>query len=217
MTSTMTLPILRLPKFKLPRVFTTPLSAIALFMCACIITTTVGCTAESTKQVVQDIANVLPTLRADIDIASQVAQTLDPAATLIIVPVTAAVDAGVTQLQLLCTAYAQSGDPTILASINTALNTYLNQNAAALLDAAKITDPQSRATALRIMGAIQTALQLIYGIYQKIQSKAQVKATAEMRTYKLRDIAPYLDHVEVAQQTGHSFEVAMNYEMAQGF
>jgi hypothetical protein len=93
----------------------------------------------------------------------------------------------------------------------------LNANATSLLNAAHIIDPVSRGIAQASLGALQTALLLIAAILQRSQSSAQVAATAASRTYKLRDIAPYLDKQKVQQATCVPLTTALHYEEAQGF
>lgn len=188
-------------------------------LCALVIAMN-ACTAVSSKQVAQDMLNAIPVIQASIDTAATVAVGIDP---LLLPAVTAALaiaTPAANQIKILLAQYVASTSPTILGSINDVVTSVLNSSAASLLDAAKITDPQSRATAIRLIGAIQTAYLLFYAIYQKIQTKAQVKATANARAYKLRDIAPYLDdgaRQTVTARTGYSFHAALSYEMAQGF
>ena len=176
-----------------------------------------GCTAESTKQVVSEISAQIPVAQAAVTAGSIYASVIDPGAAILISTATASVNAALVQIKNLCQAYAQSADPTVLASINTALNTVINQDASALLDAAKISDANSRTVALASLGTFQVALQLLYGIVQKGQTKQQVQATAAMRTFKLEQIAPYLPRQDVEMATGRTFQVAIAYETAQGF
>lgn len=206
--------------FSIPRIALTARAAIAAVCMASVMAVTQGCTNQDAKQVVQQIADAIPTVQADVNVAASIIATIDPAAAPIVAGIVAIAGPALTQLRVLCNTYATTADPTVLGSINEALNTLLNTSATSLLDAAKIVDPVSRATALRILSAIQTALLLVYSIYQRVQTKAQVKATAALRTYKLSDVAALMnedDRTMVVQQTGRSFDTALQYELAQGF
>jgi hypothetical protein len=176
-----------------------------------------GCSTQTTKQVVADIAAQIPLAQSVVTTTAAAAEGIDPAAALLIATAANTAQVGLAALQTLCTAYAQSQSATVLASIGDALNTLLNTNAAALLNAAHIVDPASRAIAQASIGALQTALLLVSVIMQRAQSTTQVAATAASRTYKLREVAPYLDRQQVQQATGMPFNTALSYEEAQGF
>jgi len=176
-----------------------------------------GCSTGSTKQVVAEIAAQIPLAQSVVTTTAAAAEGIDPAAALLIATAANTAQIGLAALQTLCTAYAQSQSATVLASIAAALNTLLNTNATALLNAAHIVDPASRAIAQASIGALQTALLLVSVIMQRAQSTTQVAATATSRTYKLREVAPYLDHQQVQQATGLPFNTALSYEEAQGF
>jgi hypothetical protein len=193
-------------------------SVVALMLVACIVMLgATGCTTENSKQVVSQIAAQIPIAQSFVTAAAGAAAGIDPPAALLISTTAATVQTGLAELKVLCDAYAQSQSPTALASINEALNKVLNTNAAALLDAAHVFDPVSRGIALASLGALQTALQIVYAILQKIQTRAQVKATAALRTYRLCDVAPYLEAKQVREATGLSLDSALRYEEAQGF
>lgn len=176
-----------------------------------------GCNTESTKQVVAEISVQIPLAQAVVTTAAATAQGIDPAAALLIATAATAAQLSLAQLQILCNAYAQTQSPEILASIGTALNTLLNANATALLDAAHIIDPASRAIAQASLGDLQTGLLLISVILQRSQSTTQIAATVAMRTYKLSDLAPYLNRESVQQATGIPFNIALQYQEAAGF
>jgi hypothetical protein len=176
-----------------------------------------GCSTQTTKQVVADIAAQIPLAQSVVTTTAAAAEGIDPAAALLIATAANTAQVGLAALQTLCTAYAQSQSATVLASIGDALNTLLNTNATALLNAAHIVDPASRAIAQASIGALQTALLLVSVIMQRAQSTTQVAATAASRTYKLREVAPYLDRQQVQQATGMPFNTALSYEEAQGF
>jgi hypothetical protein len=199
---------------------TTMRSCIALVVACCILPFTTGCTNAEVKDAVAQIANAIPTVQPYIATASAVAQTLDPGAALLINGATTVVQTALTQLQVLLTAYAQSPSATAWGSIVDAINVIVNQNATALLDAAHIVDPASRARAVAVLGAVQTALLLIYAIVQRVHdatTQTQVKAQAATRAVKMSQIRDYLDRQQVERALGVSFDRALAYETAQGF
>jgi hypothetical protein len=207
------------PSFNLGRMrrrwFTDLRASVAALVLASVCLT--GCSVETTKQVVADIAAQIPLAQAVVTTTAATAEGIDPAAALLIANAANSAQVGLAALQVLCTAYAQSPSDTVLASITAALNTLLNTNATALLNAANIVDPASRAIAQASLGALQTALLLVSVIMQRAQSTTQVAATAALRTYKLREVAPYLDRQQVQQATGRPFNIALSHEESQGF
>lgn len=210
-------PSFRFPKF---RFFTDLRASFALMLCAMVLAFTTGCTQTQIKTAVQDISNSIPTVETYISTAAAVATTLDPGAALIITGANALVQTSLTELQVLLNAYAQSPSATAWASIVDAINTIVNTNAASLLNAVHIVDPTSRARALEVLGALQTALLLVYSIIQRVSDKTTqttVTAQAQVRTVKLSQIKDYLDKQQIETATGESFTVAYNYEVSRGF
>lgn len=195
-------------------------ASLAAIACACLMVVTAGCTSAQVRTAVQDIANAIPNIQPYLVTAEAVAATLDPAAAPLITVATALVQTSLTELQVLLNAYLASPSPSAWGAIVDAINTIVNSNANALLDAAHIVDPLTRARAVAVMGAIQTALLLVYSIVQRVHdtsTQTQIKAQAAARTVKLSQIKDYLDKGQIETATGHSFAVAYQYETAQGF
>jgi hypothetical protein len=208
------------PLFHFPKLRTDLRASIALFLCAVVLAFTTGCTQTQIKTAVQDIANNIPTVETYISTAAAVADTLDPAAALVITAANGLVQTSLTELQVLLNAYATSPSATTWGSIVDAVNTIVNTNANSLLNAVHIVDATSRARALEVLGALQTALLLVYSIIQRVSDKTTqttVAAQAADRTVKLSQIKDYLDKKQIETATGYSFNMAFNYEVAQGF
>ena len=195
---------------------TTLQSCTAAVLGCAMMTAMVGCTQAQVKQAAAEIGADIPKIQPYIVSAAALAATLDPVAAPIVTVVTATVQAGLTELAALCNSYAASPTDSVWQSIVATVNTLVNSGGNALLDAAKIVDPDSRAKALLVLGALQTALLLIDGVVQRTQSKAQTTAMLSERTYRLQQIAPYLDRQQVAAETGYSFDAVMQYELNLG-
>ncbi len=197
-----------------------PRTTIRRFTLPVIILTTLtlsGCNTPSAKQTIADIASQIPIAQAVVTTAAAAAQTIDPTDATLITNATTEAQSSLAQLQVLCAAYVQAPSTSGLAVISSILNSLLNDNAAALLNAAHILNPNSRNIAQATLGAVQTALLLIAAILQKSQTASQVATTAALRTYKLTDVAPFLDHRQIEQATGVPFATALHYQQAEGF
>jgi hypothetical protein len=196
-------------------------SAIAVVLVATMISlTTTGCTVQDQKTAAQDIANALPQLAPYIATAQGIVDTLDPAVAPLVDAGVAAVTAGSALIQAALTNYANSPSATTWGAIVDAVTQTLNQNATTILNLAHVTNPDSRARALVVMGAIQTALLLLLSIVQRVHdavTSAKVKAAAAAVPMKVSEYRQYLDRNKVEQATGYSFNVAVAYETAQGF
>lgn len=208
------------PRIVLPRLSTKLRSSVALMTCALMLSFSTGCTQTEVKNAAATIANDIPTVETYISTAATVAATLEPGVGLIITGANAVVNTALTEIGVLLKAYADAPSPTTWGSIVEAVNTIVNTNASALLTAMQISDPASRARAIEVMGAIQTALLLLYTVIQNVTdsaTKATVKAQAVARTVKLSQYKDALDKHQVEVATGHSFNVAYNYEVSLGF
>jgi hypothetical protein len=193
-------------------------SSVAILLCASTLAvTTTGCTQSSIKQAVANIGADIPKVQPYITVAAGVAEGLDPAASVIIVAANTAVQAGLTQLAQLCTAYAAAPSTSTWQSIVAAVTSVVGANETALLNALKVVDPDSRAKATTVIGSIQTALLLIQTAVQAVQGASQNAAMAAAEPMTVAQMSPYLNRPLVEQATGHSFEVAIRYETAQGF
>lgn len=202
------------------KLYLTARSAFAAVLCSALFACVIGCTATDVKTAVQDMANAIPTIQPYIATAAAIAETLDPGAALIISGATSVVQTSLTELQVLLQSYASSPSATVWGSIVDAVTTIVNTNATALLNAAKIVDPNSRAKAVAVLGALQAALLLVMSIVQRVHDAVtQVKLTAAAKaaTVKVSMYQQYLPHQQIEVATGASFADAVQYETSQGF
>ena len=176
-----------------------------------------GRSGTLSKVAVGLIGAEIPKIQPLITAASATADLIMPADALLITGVTATVQTGLTALAALCDQYAQNPTDSVWQSIVYLVEQLEQQGASAILNAAHITNPTSRAEAQAVLGTLQTALLIIDGFVQQARTPAQNQTAAHARLIKLEQVAPWLDRPMVEQATGHSFEVLVAFETAQGF
>lgn len=195
-------------------------SSIAAMLCTGVMAVTVGCTSVDVKTAVQEMANAIPTIQPYIATAASIAEALDPGAQLIIGGATTAVQTSLTTLQALLQSYANSPSATVWGSIVDTVTALVNSNATVLLNAAHIVDPNSRAKAVMVLGALQAALLLVLSIVQRVHdvvTQAKLSAAAQVAPTKVSMYQQYLPHQQIEDATGYSFAAAVQYETSQGF
>ncbi len=203
-----------------PGVSSTYASVVALVLCLSLLAGLTGCTSQQQKSIKQAVGLIgaeIPKIQPLITAASATADLILPADALLITGVTATVQTGLTALASLCNQYAQNPTDSAWQSIVYMVEQLEQQGASAILNAAHINNPTSRAEAQAVLGALQTALLIIDGFVQQARTPAQNQAAAQARLIKLEQIAPWLDRPMVEQATGHSFGLVVRYETAQGF
>lgn len=204
-----------------PMVQTTLSSSVALLLCSTLLVGTVtGCTdkqQQTVKAAVAEIGVEIPKLQPLITAASATADVVLPAEAPLITLVTATTQLALATLAKLCDEYAASPSDSIWQSIVAVITELEANGAEAILNAAHIVNPQSRAIAQAALGALQTAILLLDGVVQHTRTPAENAAAAQARIVKLSELAPYLDHRQVEEATGHSFQAVVGYETALGY
>lgn len=191
-------------------------SIAALLICTMLL----GCTSaqrQEVKTVVGEIGQEIPKVLPLVNTAALIATVVMPAEGPLIQGVTNSVNVGLVELSALCDAYSKAPSDSVWASIQAAVTQLVNTGAEGLLDAARITDPDTRQRVTLALGTMQTALLLIDGLVQQAQTKQQLQASAALRTFRLQQVRPYLDQEMVARETGYSFDQVMGYESQFGF
>jgi hypothetical protein len=149
-----------------------------------------GCTGTS---VAQNIVNWTPTLQSAVATVDATAALLDPNAAPIFTAATVGFDAASSALAAQAKAYLANPNATVLAQLQTAVVTFQQTVNAALLQAAKITNPASQQKALADINVVATAVNAILALVISISSKAAVAAMAAQSTIKLAAVQSYLD------------------------
>jgi len=157
--------------------------------------TTTGCTAQS---VAQNIVNWTPTLQSAVATVDATAAVLDPAAVPIFTAATAGFDAASNTLVAQAKAYLANPSAGVLAQLQTAVITFQQQVNAALLQAARITNPASQQKALADINVVATAVNAILALVNSISSKVAVAQMAQQSTIKLASVQPLLDEGSAA-------------------
>ncbi len=202
----------------LKRVVASPLAA--LLICCLVLT---GCTVkqqQDTKAVIAKVISYAPEIQLAEDSLTSTVSLFEPQDAALIFAGQAAFDAAKAALIVAGNAYLATPNNGTLASVRTALETVLSRNADQFLAAARISNPISLAAAKAGIVAVREVLLLMDGALQTTQSTATNIATAQARTLKLKDIAPWVDQAgrdKVEQATGHSYRMVYSYETSLGY
>lgn len=200
----------------------TSLSAsVALLLCSTLLMGTLtGCTdkqQQAVKSAVAEIGTEIPKLQPLITAAAATADLVLPDEAFLITGVTTTVQLALATLGKLCVEYAAAPSDSVWQSIIAVITELEANGANAILDAARITNPQSRALAQAALGALQTAILLLDGVVQRTRTSVQNAVAAQARTVKLSQIQPFLDRSQIEQATHAPFEAVMRYETALGY
>lgn len=149
-----------------------------------------GC---NTQTVAQDIVNWTPALQSAVATVDSSAALIDPADAAIYSSATATFDAASNLLAAQAKAYLARPTATILAQLQTQVVTFQQQVNAALLQAAKITNPTSQQHALNSINAVATIVNSILALVVSISSKAQVAAMSAAAPVKLAEVIKVAD------------------------
>ena len=177
----------------------------ALMLCAITIMGTMPLAGCNGVTVAQDIVNWTPMLQSAVATVDTSVGVLDPAAAPILAVATVGFDAASNVLVAQAKAYLANPNASVLAQLQTAVVTFQQQVNTALLQAAKITNPQSQQHALTAINAVGTVVNAILALVTQVSTKAQVAQMAAASTVKLAMVTPYID------QDGAAHLVASHY------
>jgi CheY-like chemotaxis protein len=149
-----------------------------------------GCTEIT---VAQDIVNWTPALQSAVATVNSTAALLAPADAPIFITATAGFDAASNVLAAQAKAYLANPSASVLAQLQSAVVAFQQQVNASLLEAAKITNPNSQQQVLNSINAVATVVSAILALVASVSSKDQVAQMAAQSTIKLATVRPYLD------------------------
>jgi hypothetical protein len=155
-----------------------------------------GCSATS---VAQDIVNWTPALQSAVATVDSTASLLAPADAPIFAAATAGFDVASNLLVAQAKAYLANPSASTLQLLQTQIVTLQQQVSAALLQAAKIVDPNSQAHAMSVIQAVATIVNTILSLVASISSKAAVSKMSAATGVKLAMLRPYLDNSRAAE------------------
>ena len=161
-----------------------------------------GCSGTS---VAQDIVNWTPALQSAVATVDSTASLLAPAEAPIFVAATVGFDAASNLLVAQAKAYLANPTAPVLAQLQAAVVAFQQQVNASLLQAAKITNPNSQRQVLNAINAVATVVSAILALVTSISSKAAVARMASQSTIKLAAVQPYLDEGKTAAMVANHY------------
>lgn len=171
-----------------------------------------GCTAAG---VAQDIVNWTPALVSAVATVDSTASLLAPADTLIFSAATSGFDAASNLLVTQAKAYLANPSAGALQQLQTQVVTFQQQVSAALLQAAKITNPAGQAHALAVIQAVATIVNTMLSLVASISSKAAVQKMSAATGIKLSMLRPYLSDTRAAQIVAAHYNESLPQARAQ--
>jgi len=181
------------------KIFTSRLlGGIALSLLLLSATVPLGCSQQTGVHVAQEIVSWTPPLTNAVSTINATLGMLDPAAAPIFQAATAGFDAASQLVVQYAKAYLANPSASVLANLQTAIVT-LEQNVdAALLEAARITNPHSQQLAIAAINGIGTIATTILALVQSISTKAQLQQMAGQSAIKLAQVRPLMDGPQLA-------------------
>lgn len=168
-------------------------AVLALVCMSLVFAPVLGCTQQQKVSVAQEIVNWTPALTSAVNTAGGLVETLDPPSALIITPTLAAINALSPQLVAAAKTYLANPSQTTIQLLQALITQMQNNVNTALLNAAKITNPQSQQKATTAVNGIATVVNSLLALIESISSKAQVAAMSHDVTVRLAAVRPLLD------------------------
>ena len=199
----------------------------ALVLCSVLLMgTTIGCTSQQVANVVKNIAiyaqeaqpiltNVLALIAAfgssDTSTASTMTQIQSDGNK---------IKTDLADLVALCNSYTSHPSADVWTQIIALVDDLVSNGDSALTDLTGIKSSTSQQTALAVLASLSALLHTIDGLVQSTQSQAQVKATAQKRTLKLKTVSQYWseqDKANIAKAFGTNYSTLYQYESQMGY
>ena len=164
-----------------------------LMLCAILVAGTIPVAGCSGQVVAQDIVNWTPALQTAVGVVDTTASVLAPADAPIFTAATASFDAATNLLVAQCKAYLANPSASLLAQLQSQIVTFQQQVNAALLQSARIVNPNSQTHALAAINGVATIINAIFALIESISSKASAAQMASQASIKISEVRPYLD------------------------
>jgi len=171
----------------------------ALMLCAVLVSGSIPLAGCSGKRVAQDIVNWTPALQTAVAVVDSTASVLAPADAPIFLAATASFDAATNLLVAQCKAYLANPSASLLAQLQSQIVTFQQQVNAALLQSARIVNPNSQTHALAAINGVATIVNAIFALVESISSKAAAAQMASQASIKISQVQPYLDRDQAAR------------------
>ena len=171
-----------------------------------------GCSAVS---VAQDIVNWTPALQSAVATVDTTASLLAPADAPIFGAATAGFDAASNLMVAQAKAYLANPSAGALQLLQSQVVTFQQQVSGALLQAARIVDPNSQTHALAAVQAVATIVSTILALVASISSKAAVANMSAQTGIKLAMVRPYLNDTRAAELVAAHYNEPLSQARAQ--
>jgi hypothetical protein len=158
---------------------------------------TMGCSKSS---VAQNIVNWTPSLESAVATVDSAAALLEPADANALAKATSGFDAAADLLVTQAKAYLANPSANTLAQLQVQVVALQQQVNSALLQAARIGNPNSQQHAMTAIQAVATIVTSMLALVQSVSGNAAVAQMASQSTVKLAAVEPYLDHNAAARQ-----------------
>jgi hypothetical protein len=158
----------------------------------------IGCTQQQKVNVAQEIVNWTPALTSAIDTAGGLLEVLDPPSALVIAPSLAIINALAPQITTAAKNYLANPSQTTIQVLQALIVQLQNNVNTALLNAVKITNPNSQQKATTAINGIATIVNSLLALVEGVSSKAQVAAMSRNVTVHLAEVRPLLDQRQMA-------------------
>jgi len=170
-----------------------------LMLCAVLVAGTIPVAGCSGIAVAQDIVNWTPALQTAGAVVDSTASVLAPADAPIFQAATTSFDAATNLLVAQCKAYLANPSASLLAQLQAQIVTFQQQVNAALLQSARIVNPNSQTHALAAINGVATIINAIFALIESISSKATAAQMASQASIKISQVQPYLDKEQAAR------------------
>jgi len=171
-----------------------------------------GCSGTT---VAQDIVNWTPALQSAVATVDSTAALLAPADAPIFAAATVGFDAASNLLVAQTKAYLANPTAPVLAQLQAAAVAFQQQVNVSLLQAAKITNPNSQQHVLNAINAVATVVIAMLALVSSISSKAAVAQMAAQSHLKLAAVRPYLDEDKAAAMVASHYGEPVEWARAQ--
>ena len=168
-------------------------------LCAVLVGGTMPLAGCSGTKVAQDIVNWTPALQTAVSVVDSTASLLAPADAPVFQAATVSFDAATNLLVAQCKAYLANPSAALLAQLQSQIVTFQQQVNAALLQSARILNPNSQTHALAAINGVATIVNAIFALIESVSTKASAAQMAARVNIKLSQVQPYLDENQAAQ------------------
>lgn len=194
-------------------------SAAVVVLTATLLTT--GCTPaqqQTATAVISKVYAYLPSVQNAADTVAATVEMLAPPDAALIQIGDTAFDALAVTLQALCKSYLANPSASVLAQIQTAINTLNSTVNTAILNATGIKDAESQKLALAALKGLLTVSSVLLAFVAPTETTAQLWELRQTHTIHLAKMRPYMDEQELARVAAvEGIDVNHSFQQAEAF